>query len=111
MAVCPICTVELVPDLEQETQIPPHLQVVHTQCLRRLTGDGNGDRHVLHLNRDGQGFFLHHPLACRPNLFACPVNQHLGRLDEAPADPGQYEVVIRADGYVELGERVGEAVQ
>lgn len=54
--------------------------------------------HIIDLRADG--WTIKHPLACRPDLFACPVNRAAERdLTEQPAMPaGQYRCLVGADG-------------
>lgn len=61
--------------------------------------------HVVDLRTDG--WTVQHPLACRPNLFACPVNRAAERdLTERPSQaPGQYVCALNADGLLEIGAR------
>jgi Family of unknown function (DUF6085) len=62
-------------------------------------------RHIIELRVDG--FTIQHPLACRPNLFDCPVNQAARRdLDSPPGPgPGRYYCDL-ADGWLAIGDPV-----
>ena len=66
------------------------------------------DRHIVDLRADG--WTIQHPMACRPNLFNCPVNQAASRdLTEPPSlDPGQYYCDL-ADGWFAILDRVEPA--
>jgi hypothetical protein len=74
--------------------------------LTALVGDDNG-QHVIEFRADG--WTIMHPLACRPDLFACPVNRVAGvGLTEPPAALGRYEVSLNDAGdQLLIGDRVG----
>lgn len=56
-------------------------------------------RHVIEFRADG--WTLKHPLACRPDLFACPLNQVAEEMSGPLAAPGRYEVELN-----DLGDRL-----
>lgn len=63
------------------------------------------DQHIIDLRPDG--WTIQHPMACRPDLFTCPVNHAAGDLDEMPAlpGPGRYYCTL-VDGDLKIGEAV-----
>jgi hypothetical protein len=80
----------------------------------RLAPVDDDPRHIIQFRTDG--WTIKHPLACRPNLFDCPVNRaaeaELGTRRCPPAPPGRYE--CRAGegdlaGMLLLGDRVDQS--
>lgn len=61
--------------------------------------------HVIELR--GDGWTLQHPLTCRPNLFACPVNRAAEGQAHAQSGPGRYECWLDGDELI-IGERIEE---
>lgn len=55
-----------------------------------------------------QGWTIMHPIACRPDLFACPVNRAAGDTVRkgAPPDNGRYVCSLDEDGQFVVGRRV-----
>jgi hypothetical protein len=86
-----------------------------TECLdrsreetRKLTAElakyRGDDRHIIDLREDG--WTIQHPLACRPNLFACLVNKAAGEdLTGPPVEIGQFYCDV-ADGRLTILDRV-----
>ena len=67
-------------------------------------------RHIIDFRDDG--WTIQHPLTCRPNLFACPVNRAAGQ--QVTAEPatglGRYACWLHEDdGLLVLGDRVDQA--
>lgn len=61
--------------------------------------------HVIEIREDG--WTIQHPLACRPNLFDCPVNRAAGReLREPPGEFGRFECGLADDGNFIIGSEV-----
>lgn len=63
-------------------------------------------KHLIQIREDG--FTIQHPLACRPNLFDCPVNK-LAQKDlkvMPPVGPGIYKCEINTAGVLVIGDRV-----
>ncbi|WP_036391697.1 DUF6085 family protein [Micromonospora chokoriensis] len=56
--------------------------------------------HIIEFLPDGW-VTLQHPLACRPTLAACPVNELVMELDGSPVPPGRYECEVN-----DLGDRL-----
>ena len=52
-----------------------------------------------------RGFTIKHPVACRPNLFACPVNDAGEALDGSPAELGTWVCDLDEFGSLRLLER------
>ncbi|MFI5852287.1 DUF6085 family protein [Micromonospora chalcea] len=69
-------------------------------------------RHIIDFRADG--WTIQHPLACRPDLFNCPVNRvaglDLSQLDGPPVPPGRYECSANdlGDRFL-LGNRIDQA--
>lgn len=62
------------------------------------------DRHVIEFRADG--WTIMHPLACRPNLFDCPLNRAAEQRITAPlGELGRYAIDL-VDGRLILGEKV-----
>jgi len=78
----------------------------------RLAPTDDDHRHIIQIREDG--WTIKHPLACRPDLFNCPVNRvagiDLSQLDGPPAPPGFYECSSNdlGDRFL-LGDRVDQA--
>jgi hypothetical protein len=65
------------------------------------------DRHIVDLRADG--WTIQHPMACRPNLFDCPVNRAAGvDLTGPPAEIGQFYCDL-VDGWFAILDRVPQA--
>jgi hypothetical protein len=73
----------------------------------RLIVTTENEPHLIELRVDG--WTIQHPGACRPNLFACPVNR-VAQVDiprPQPAALGVFEVELNDDGdRLVVGERV-----
>lgn len=67
--------------------------VLGALATRRLAPADDDPRHIIDVRADG--WTIKHPLACRPNLFDCPVNRAAERsmaaFDGPPVPPGHYE--------------------
>lgn len=71
-----------------------------------LLGDDSG--HIIEFRPDG--WTIQHPLACRPNLFACPVNRAAEHdLAGGEVPPGRYECEVNdiGDRFL-IGDRLPE---
>jgi len=56
------------------------------------------------------GWTIQHPLACRDDMFGCPLNRAAEDLNGPPSDLGIYECQVGQDGCFEvLGRVVPEA--
>lgn len=64
---------------------------------------GDTTEHVIQFRADG--WTMRHPLACRPNLFKCPLNKALEKEDWGLERPGFYEVSLGDEGPV-IGRRL-----
>lgn len=64
-------------------------------------------RHVVEFGPDGYG--LQHPLSCRPDLLACPMDEMMRSFDGPPRKPGRYLAWFNEHGEVEFGD-VGDYV-
>ncbi len=64
------------------------------------------DQHIVELRESG--WTIQHPLACRPDLFACPVNRAAERdLAEPPGVLGRFEVTVNdLDDRLLIGDRI-----
>jgi hypothetical protein len=73
---------------------------------QELAERDSGEKHRIEL-RDGR-FTIQHPLACRPNLFECPLNRAApDDLAEMPTQHyGIYECWLSDNGHLVLGDRV-----
>lgn len=70
------------------------------EYLETVGPSGPRETHIIELRADG--WTIQHPLACRPNLFDCPVNRVAERdLTDAPAMLGRFECQIN-----DLGDRL-----
>lgn len=69
--------------------------------LAEVDGDPG---HVIDLRVDG--WTIQHPLSCRPNLFACPVNRAAENdLTDCPSQaPGRYVCALDDAGRIEIGD-------
>ncbi|MDD4866198.1 MAG: hypothetical protein PHQ28_03430, partial [Mycobacterium sp.] len=67
------------------------------------------EQHLIEMRADG-GWTIQHPLACRPNLFACPVNKAAEQdLAAANVPAGVYECDINDLGdRLLIGDRVDQ---
>lgn len=87
------------------------LQVIHI-LRRRLDLVRYGDRrHLIQFN--DVGYVIQHPMACRPNLFACAFNHatrsYLDRCDDSDVESvghGTYECTLDDDGRLVIGTLV-----
>jgi hypothetical protein len=70
--------------------------------LRILLGDS--PEHVIQITDDG--WTIMHPIACRPDLFACPVNRAAGDRLKTPIGPNGRYVCSLEDGQFTIGRRV-----
>lgn len=54
-----------------------------------------------------EGWTIMHPVACRPDLFACPVNRAAGDMVRSPVPRnGRYACALDGDGQFAVGRRV-----
>lgn len=78
-----------------------------TELRAQLTKYEQDDRHIIEFREDG--WTLMHPLACRPNLFDCPVNRIAGRqLSEPPDLLGRFEcelIDIAGQSWLAIGAK------
>jgi hypothetical protein len=92
-----------------------HEQMVRRQSIQDLhagrvtveevAAAGCETRHVIDLRDDG--WTVKHPLTCRADLFACPVNVAAGRdLTEPPDDLGQYACGLDVDGRFTIADKI-----
>lgn len=92
-----------------------HEQMVRRQAIRdlhagRITAEevaaaGCETRHVIDLRDDG--WTVKHPLTCRADLFACPVNVAAGRdLTRPPDELGQYACSLDDDGHFAISDKI-----
>lgn len=74
----------------------------------RAADSASSESHIIAF-RPG-GWTLQHPLSCRPNLFACPVNQVAeASLDGPVCPPGRYECSVNDIGdRLLIGDRVDQ---
>jgi hypothetical protein len=63
--------------------------------------------HLVQIRPDGFSWTAQHPIACRPNLFECPVTRQMEAYprDTLP-EPGVWLVRITDSGKVQFAERV-----
>ncbi|MGW5556879.1 DUF6085 family protein [Micromonospora sp. NPDC003944] len=74
----------------------------------RLAPVDDDPRHIIEFRP--AGWTIKHPLACRPNLFACPFNRAALALDSPPAKYGRYVVDLSDEGVsgdLVVGDRIG----
>jgi hypothetical protein len=69
--------------------------ILAEQIRRQI--DGGPDHHIIDLREDG--WTIQHPLSCRPDLFACPVNRAAGQaLTEPPDVLGRFPCRVGENG-------------
>lgn len=70
---------------------------------------GDDPDHVIDLREDG--WTIKHPLSCRPNLFACPVNRaaEVGMCEQPPVPAGRYVCTVGPTGGLEIRSRRAQA--
>ena len=73
------------------------------EWARQLVEQGYRDEHIVTFTEDGYG--LEHPIACRPNLIGCILNEWLATQMAPDRDPGRYVMEWAEDGpkYMEVG--------
>lgn len=66
----------------------------------------NQTEHTIDIQADG--WTIKHPLACRPELFTCPVHNAAAAREFADVHPkpGQYGVSLDETGWIVIGEPV-----
>lgn len=66
----------------------------------------NQTEHIIDIQADG--WTIKHPLACRPELFTCPVhNAAVAReFADVHPGPGRYGVILDETGWIVIGEPV-----
>lgn len=66
--------------------------------------------HVIKFNE--RGWTIKHPLACRPNLFECPVHAAAEQqIAQPPEVLGRYTISLADDGLLYLGDPADEATR
>ena len=77
-------------------------EAVWTEALASLDDIAE---HVVELRNDG--WTIKHPLACRPDLFNCPVNRVAeAELVEPPKGRGRFPVWLDEQGRMSMGEEI-----
>lgn len=75
------------------------------RLIAELEAYRRDDRHIIDLRPDFS-WVIQHPMACRPNLFDCPVNKAALDVDAFPDwAPGRYYCAL-VDGELQIGEAV-----
>lgn len=99
---CPDCPLTVHATIRPASQAD-HLINTLTDAHREQMGQ---TRHVVDLRPDG--WTIQHPLACRPNLFDCPVNRaaERGLRERPPVPDGWYVCSIGETGGLIVGGRV-----
>lgn len=76
-----------------------HAKIIAEAVLADGWVHGGPDEHVIEFREDG--WTIKHPIACRPHLFDCPVNQMAERdLLGPPAQLGRFVCEIEDDMLV-----------
>jgi len=107
-----LAEVDSVPDTEgTQARASARAALDALAAAGRLAPADDDPRHIIELRTDG--WTIKHPLACRPQLFDCPVNRAAERdLDGPPpaALVGRYECGLNdlGDRFL-LGDRVDQA--